>query len=129
VAAARLSRTRRPFACFWLFVIHLISEGFSIIRGGKADKRWFDALADPLLAAEATLAYAPWREACRRLGCNPKLAKLEFAAAPSNLALMARIRPYVDEAQNLSRASAPYPGRLHRRWARGGPVSLRIVRR
>ncbi len=115
MAAKRLSRTRGPFACFWLFVIHLISKGFSIIRGGKPDQRRFDALADPLLAAEATLASALWREACRRLSCNPKLAKLSNSPRPPNLALMARIRPYVDEAQNLSRASALQTGRLHRR--------------
>lgn len=68
------------FTCFWLFVIPSISKGFSIIRGGKPDQRRFDALADPRLAAEASLTYAPWREAYRRLGCNPKLAKLELAA-------------------------------------------------
>ena len=51
------------FACFWLFVIPLIAEGFRIIRGGKPSQDKFDSLADPHLAAEATLAYALWREA------------------------------------------------------------------
>ena len=51
------------FVCFWLFVIPLITEGFSIIRGGKSSQDRFDGLAGPLLAAEATLAYALWREA------------------------------------------------------------------
>jgi hypothetical protein len=105
------------FACFWLFVIPLIAEGFSIIRGGKPSQEWFDGLADPLLAAEATLAYALWREAYRRLGYNPKLVKLELADLPAdNIALMVRIRSYMDQVQNLSRATAHYTDILRRCW-------------
>ena len=33
------------FACFWLFVIPLITEGYRIIMGGKPDQKKFDALA------------------------------------------------------------------------------------
>jgi hypothetical protein len=96
------------FACFWLFGIHLISAGStpSQTRSWLQKQRWPTHRGAKPFAAS---------------GCNPKLAKLEFAAAPTNIALMARIRPYVDEAQNLSRASALCTGRLHRRWARGGP--------
>jgi hypothetical protein len=106
------------FACFWLFVIPLISEGFRLIRGGKPDQRRISALADPLLAAEATLAFALWREAYRRHGYNPKLVKLELADLPAdNIALMARIRSYMDQVQNLSRASAHYTDILRQRWS------------
>ena len=59
------------FACFWLFVIPLITEGFRLVRGGKPCQQKFDALAHHLLNAEATLAFALWREAYRRLGYNP----------------------------------------------------------
>jgi hypothetical protein len=105
------------FACFWLFVIPLITEGFRIIRGGKPSQDKFDSLAQHLLNAEATLAYALWREAYRRLGYNPKLVKLDLADLPAdNLALMARIRSYMDQIQNLSRASAHYTDILRRRW-------------
>ena len=106
------------FACFWLFVIPLITEGFRLIRGGKPDQRRISALAGPLLAAEATLAFALWREAYRRLGYNPKLVKLELADLPAdNSALMARIHSYMDQVQNLSRASAHYTDILRRRWS------------
>ena len=105
------------FACFWLFVIPLITEGFRLIRGGKPDQRKADALAQPLLAAEATLAYALWREAYRRLGYNPRDVKLELADLPANnLAVMARIRSYIDQVQNLSRAAAHYTDVLRQRW-------------
>ena len=111
------------FACFWLFVIPLITEGFRLIRGDKPDQRRISALADPLLAAEATLAFALWREAYRRLGYNPKLVKLELADLPAdNLALMARIRSYMDQVQNLSRASAHYTDILRKRWPSFSPV-------
>jgi len=86
------------FVCFWLFVIPLITEGFRIIRGGKPSQAKFDRLADPLLAAEATLAYALCREAYRRLGYNPKLVRLDLADLPTDsIALMARIRSYMDQ--------------------------------
>ena len=105
------------FACFWLFVIPLITEGFRLIRGGKPDQRKADALAHPLLAAEATLAYALWREAYRRLGYNPRDVKLELADLPADTnAMIARIRSYMDQVQNLSRASAHYTELLRRRW-------------
>ena len=110
------------FACFWLFVIPLITEGFRVMRGGKPDQRKFDALADPLLAAEATLAFALWREAYRRLGYNPRLVKLELADLPPNTpsgfdAMIARMRSYMDQVQNLSRAAAHYTEVLRRRWS------------
>jgi hypothetical protein len=106
------------FACFWLFVLPLIAEGFRIIRGGKPDQKKFDSLADRLLAAEATLAYALWREAYRRLGYNSKLVKLDLADLPAdNIALMARVRSYMDQVQNLSRAAAHYTDILRRRWS------------
>ena len=106
------------FACFWLFVIPLITEGFRLIRGGKPSQDKFDSLAQQLLNAEATLAYALWREAYRRLGYNPKLVKLDLADLPAdNMALMARIRSYMDQVQNLSRASAHYTDILRRRWS------------
>ena len=110
------------FACFWLFVIPLIAEGFRIIRGGKPSQDRFDGLADPLLAAEATLAYALWREAYRRLGYNPKLVKLELADLPAdNIALMDRIRSYMEQpgAEPLARLST-----LHRHPA---PVLDRLI--
>ena len=111
------------FACFWLFVIPLITEGFRLIRGGKPCQRKADALAHPLLAAEATLAYALWREAYRRLGYNPRDVKLELAdLPPDNIAVMARIRSYMDQVQNLSRAAAHYTDVLRRRWAGGCPL-------
>ena len=113
------------FACFWLFVIPLITEGFRLIRGGKPDKQKADALAGPLLAAEATLAYALWREAYRRLGYNPRDVKLGLADLPSdNLAVMARIRSYIDQVQNLSRAAAHYTAQLRQRW---GAASVRVA--
>jgi hypothetical protein len=106
------------FACFWLFVIPLITEGCRLIRGGKPDQRRIAALADPLLAAEATLAFALWREAYRRLGYNHRLVKLDLADLPADsIALMARIRSYMDQVQNLSRASAHYTDILRRRWS------------
>jgi len=106
------------FVCFWLFVIPLITEGFRIIRGGKPSQDKFDSLADPLLAAEATLAYALWREAYRRLGYNPKLVKLELGDLPAdNIALMDRIRSYMDQVQNRSRAAAHYTDILRRCWS------------
>ena len=105
------------FACFWLFVIPLITEGFRLIRGGKPCQQKFDQVADLLLNAEATLAYALWREAYRRLGYNPRDVKLELAdLPPDNLAVMARIRSYMDQVQNLSRAAAHYTDVLRRRW-------------
>ena len=111
------------FACFWLLVIPLIAEGFHIIRGGKPSQDKFDSLAQQLLNAEATLAYALWREAYRRLGYNPKLVKLELADLPAdNIALMARIRSYMDQIQNLSRASAHYTDILRKRWPSFSPV-------
>ena len=100
------------FVCFWLFVIPLITEGFRIIRGGKPSQDKFDRLADPLLAAEATLAYALCREAYRRLGYNPKLVRLDLADLPTDsIALMARIRSYMDQpgAEPFARLST-----LHR---------------
>ena len=106
------------FVCFWLFVTPLITEGFRIIRGGKPSQDKFDRLADPLLAAEATLAYALCREAYRRLGYNPKLVRLDLADLPADsIALMARIRSYMDQVQSLSRASAHYTDILRRRWS------------
>ena len=112
------------FACFWLFVIPLITEGFRLIRGGKPCQRKADALAHPLLAAEATLAYALWREAYRRLGYNPRDVKLELADLPANnLAVMARIRSYMDQVQNLSRAAAHYTDVLRQRWG----ASVRVA--
>jgi hypothetical protein len=105
------------FACFWLFVIPLIAEGFRLIRGGRPDPQAFDRLASLLLNAEATLAFALWREAYRRLGYNPKLVKLELADLPADtIALMARMRSYIDQVQNLSRASAHYTDVLCKRW-------------
>ena len=105
------------FACFWLFVIPLITEGFRLIRGGKPCQQTFDKVADLLLNAEATLAFALWREAYRRLGYNPRDVKLELADLPANnLAVMARIRSYMDQVQNLSRAAAHYTDVLRRRW-------------
>jgi len=111
------------FACFWLFVIPLLTEGYRLIRGGKPDQQKFDALAQHLLNAEAAPAYALWREAYRRLGYSPKLVKLDLADLPpntldGNIDLMARIRSYMDQVQNLSRASAHYTDILRRRWAR-----------
>jgi len=89
-----------------------------IIRGGQPSQDKFDSLGDPLLAAEATLAFALWHEACRRLGDNPKLVKLELADLPAdNLALMVPIRSYMDQVQNLSRAAAHDTDILRRRWS------------
>jgi hypothetical protein len=103
-------------ACFWLFVIPLIAERFRIIRGGKPDQKKFDSLSDPPLAAEATLACALWREAYRRLGYNPKLVKLELTGLPAdNIELMGRIRSYMGQVQNLSRAAAHHTDILRRR--------------
>jgi hypothetical protein len=129
VAATRLSRTRGPFACFWLFVIPRISAGFSIIRGGRPDQRWFDAFADPLLAAEATLASALWREACRRLGCNPKLAKLSNSPRPPispswPASVLTWTRRRTSHAHQRSRPAGCIVAGLA-----AAPVSLRIVRR
>ena len=116
------------FVCFWLFVILLITEGFRIIRGGKPSQDKFDRLADPLLAAEATLPYALCREAYRRLGYNPKLVRLDLADLPTDsivlialIALMARIRSYMDQpgAEPLARLST-----LHRHPA---PVLDRLI--
>ena len=93
-----------------------------IIRGGKPSQDRFDRLADPLLAAEATLAYALCREAYRRLGYNPKLVRLDLADLPTDsIALMARIRSYMDQpgAEPLARLST-----LHRHPA---PVLDRLI--
>jgi len=111
------------FACFWLFVIPLITEGFRLIRGGKPMQDKCDHLAYLLLNAEATLAFALWREAYRRLGYNPRDVQLSLADLPAdNLALMARIRSYMDQVQNLSRASAHYTEVLRQRWGGGCPL-------
>ena len=84
-------------ACFWLFVIPQITEGLRIIRGGKPSQDKFDSLADPLLAAEATLAYTLGREAYRRLGYNAKLVRLELSDLPAdNIAHMDLIRSCMD---------------------------------
>ena len=113
------------FACFWLFVIPLITEGFRLIRGGKPCQQKFDQVADLLLNAEATLAFALWREAYRRLGYNPRDVKLELAdLPPDNLAVMARMRSYIDQVQNLSRAAAHYTAQLRQRW---GAASARAA--
>jgi hypothetical protein len=105
----------RLFACFWLFVIPLIKEGFRIIRGGKPDRAKFDRLGPLLLNAEAALAYALWREAYRRLGFNPRRVTLERADLPADpVALMARVKSYLDQIQNLSRVSAYYTEQLRR---------------
>ena len=83
-----------------------------IIRGGKPSQDKFDRLADPLLAAEATLAYALCREAYRRLGYNPKLVRLDLADLPTDsIALMARIRSYMDQpgAEPLARLKHTTP--------------------
>jgi hypothetical protein len=105
----------RLFACFWLFVIPLINEGFRIIRGGKPDRAKFDRLGPLLLNAEAALAYALWREAYRRLGFNHRHVTLELAALPADpVALMARAKSYLDQIQNLSRVSAYYTEQLRK---------------
>ena len=44
------------FACCWLFVIPLLTEGYRLIRGGKPDQQKFDTLAQHLLNAEAAIA-------------------------------------------------------------------------
>jgi hypothetical protein len=105
----------RLFACFWLFVIPLINEGFRIIRGGRPDRAKFDRLAPLLLNAEAALAYALWREAYRRLGFNHRRVTLERADLPADpVALMARVKSYMDQIQNLSRVSAYYTEQLRK---------------
>ena len=76
----------RLFACFWLFVIPLINEGWRIMRGGKPRRETMDRIAHLLLNAEATLAFALWREAYRRLGYNHHLVKLELADLPADYA-------------------------------------------
>lgn len=87
------------------------------LQTGKPSQDAFDDLAAPLFAAEATLAFALWREAYRRLGYNPKLVQLELAGLPAdNIALMARICSYMDQVQNLSLAAAHYTDRPHRRF-------------
>ena len=44
--------------------------------------------------------------------------KLDLADLPAdNIALMARIRSYMDQVQNLSRASAHYTDILRHRWS------------
>jgi len=51
--------------------------------------------------------------------------KLDLADLPAdNMALMARIRSYMDQVQNLSRASAHYTDILRKRWS-----SFRAFRR
>jgi hypothetical protein len=103
------------FACFWLFVIPLIKEGWRIIRGGKPDRAKFDRLGPLLLNAEAALAYALWREAYRRLGFNHRLVTLERADLPADpVALMTRVKSYLDQIQNLSRVSAYYTEQLRK---------------
>jgi hypothetical protein len=105
----------RLFACFWLFVIPLIKEGFRIIRGGTPDRAKFDRLGPLLLNAEAALAYALWREAYRRLGFNHRDVTLERADLPADpVALMARVKSYLDQIQNLSRVSAYYTEQLRK---------------
>ncbi len=113
------------FACFWLFVIPLIVEGFRLMHGGKPIQRMEDRLAHRLLAAEATLAYALWREAYRRLGLNPRDVQLQLADLPSgHAALSARMRSYIDQVENLSRAAAHYTAQLRLRW---GAASARAA--
>jgi hypothetical protein len=69
VAAARLSRT-----CEHVRVLLAVRH--------TPDQRRLDALADPLVAAEATLAYAPWREASRRLGLQSEAGKALIRRRP-----------------------------------------------
>jgi hypothetical protein len=114
----------RLFACFWVFVIPLIKEGFRIIRGGKPDRAKFDRLGPLLLNAEAALAYALWREAYRRLGFNHRLVKLELADLPADpVALMARVKSYLDQIQNLSRVSAYYTEQLRKHYGHAAHAS------
>jgi hypothetical protein len=114
----------RLFACFWLFVIPLIKEGFRIIRGGKPDRAKFDRLGPLLVNAEAALAYALWREAYRRLGFNPRRVTLERADLPADpVALMARVKSYLDQIQNLSRVSAYYTEQLRKQIGHAAHVS------
>jgi hypothetical protein len=112
------------FACFWLFVIPLIKEGWRIIRGGKPDRAKFDRLGPLLLNAEAALAYALWREAYRRLGFNHRLVTLERADLPADpVELMARVKSYMDQIQNLSRVSAFYTEQLRKHYGHAAHAS------
>ena len=100
------------FACIWLFVIPLIAEGFRLIRSGKPDQRRFDTLADPPLAAEATLAQVLRRKACRWLDDTRKLVKRELAdLAANNIGFMARIRCHLDlvQASRAHQRTTPAP--------------------
>jgi hypothetical protein len=50
------------FACFWLFILPLIAEGWRLIRGGEPRPEKMQRIAHLLLNAEATIAFALWRE-------------------------------------------------------------------
>ena len=105
------------FASFWLFVVPLIAEGVRLIAGGRHCQEKVDALARLLVQAEASLAWALWREAHRRLGFDHRRLPLSPAELPpSHDELMERIRSYLDQVQNLSRVAAYYTDQLRRRW-------------
>jgi hypothetical protein len=95
-----MSTVAGMFARLGLLVVPPIAEGFRLIRRGKPDQRMSDALAEPPLAAEATLAQVLRRKAYRCLGYRVKLVKLELAGhAADNIELMARISCHLDLMQ------------------------------
>ena len=104
-------------ACFAMFIWPFIHEGFRVARGHQPREDRMTRIAHLLLNAEATLAYALWREAYRRLGYNPRLVRLELADLPATRReLLDRIRSYLDQFQNLSRAASHYTALLRQRW-------------
>lgn len=92
-----MSAVAGMFARLGLLVVPPIAEGFRLIRRGKPDQRMSDALADPPLAAEATLAQVLRRKAYRCLGYRVKLELAGHAA--DNIELMARISCHLDLMQ------------------------------
>jgi len=75
---------------FWPSMILVIRNGFAAMRGKKISNSVFDQLPIFLAHAEFRLDFALWREACRRLGWNPRAIAFELFPTPEDWADTAR---------------------------------------
>ena len=103
---------------FWPLMILVITNGFRAMRGRKVPRSAFDDFPILLAHAESRLDFALWREACRRLGWNPRDVQFTLTEASDDWEeTTRRFQSCQRASRNLETCARHYVEELRQRYS------------